>query len=299
MTVLLDMCDCKTTHEHWRGNALVLSFSALEDDTTPDHYPHMSRVSQSPAQHRAFTLIELLVVIAIIAILAAMLLPALNNAKNRAQQATDLNNQKQILLAANMYSGDANEVLPGNGWGTTDPCWAHGANLPVGPAYGNAFYTVLSNQINYCRQGQLFPFLKTEKVFMCPADKVNTLFYARNVYFSSYVWNGAIGGYGNPPNPLKSYKITAFKPMSIVQWETDEKTPFYFNDCSSFPDEGISGRHGSGATVGLISGSTERIQLQAYYTSKYAGTSGARGGSIPAALLPNQMWCSPRTANGL
>jgi prepilin-type N-terminal cleavage/methylation domain-containing protein/prepilin-type processing-associated H-X9-DG protein len=75
-----------------------------------------SGFSHTRQRESGFTLIELLVVIAIIAILAALLLPALSRAKEKARAVYCLNNQKQIVLKFRVISDENSGQLPGSLW---------------------------------------------------------------------------------------------------------------------------------------------------------------------------------------
>ena len=98
---------------------------------------------------RAFTLIELLVVIAIIAILAALLLPALTNAKERARRASCQSSMRQLSLVAHMYGDDNEQELP-SGASNKGPLDDH---LPVlSTATSNAIvqYSSGTDHLSHC-----------------------------------------------------------------------------------------------------------------------------------------------------
>jgi prepilin-type N-terminal cleavage/methylation domain-containing protein/prepilin-type processing-associated H-X9-DG protein len=170
-----------------------------------------------------FTLIELLVVIAIIAILAAILFPVFGRARENARRSSCQSNLKQIGLGVMQYTQDYDERYPMRYYGGATPLAVQNANS---------------------WRRQIFPYVKSAQLFLCPSNSNNTgvaedsvpatmaaagLPGGSPVFYRSYAINGANTFGGTPPSEYDRAASLSEIPMTsecILVAEFSQGRPF-------------------------------------------------------------------------
>ncbi len=204
---------------------------------------------------RSFTLIELLVVVAIIAILAALLLPALRSAKEKAKASQCANNQRQIMLAYILYAQENDDEV----------VWHH----PRYPDPAYAFYWDWDNELAPYIKVKV-PYLgdtfKTSLLFQCPSDTQMDLGFGMNLHLP-YNQNQIQVKYTSIRRPGDSMCFTDILNWGdhyshSVSWvAASVYCPMGDTVGSGTYPFGIGGRHNGGANVALLDGHVQWMSL--------------------------------------
>ncbi len=287
------------------------------------------RPATNPADPRraAFSRVELLVVMSVVALLAGLVLADVGGSGRGARRLLCLENLRRLAGASALYATDNQDRLPHCTWATVGGSsgpngWCYAAYLPDKKWIpGLAGFANNERQLPFLRAGQLWPYVREERAFLCPEDSAlsqssqASLWRARPQKVISYFMNAAVISFGRLPysteasagQSANTQPLSRFAPNAVLFWEGDESVPESFNNGAGSPSEGISGRHGptvsrpTTAAAGLNGGQMGCFDGSALFVTKseyYEESGGALAPSRLPKALPNRLWCDPDSPTG-
>jgi len=209
-------------------------------------------------KQRAFTLIELLVVIAIIALLMAILMPALNRAREQGKRAVCLNNLRQLTLGWIMYADENDQKIVNGAGGIyrsketpwVGKCWAsdysNGAQLPE------------KEQIEEIKKGALWPYVKSIDLYHCPTGtRGEMLTYAAmdGVNGLSRSGEGTVDDGAWIKNRIDIRQPSHRIVFIDEGWVTPDSFAVHYNQETWWDDPPV--RHGDGTTLSFVDGHSD------------------------------------------